>query len=316
MFTVADIYDDAQKIVGTCADSVLFRRITAAIELLANKGDFDPLIGVVDLCVQDRHVTLPREVETIYAVNISGQPTLGRDRLFTFHLNGPGDHFRERCAWTWTDAGESPVYRDLTVASQLVAFVSKSEDANAELWAYGFDQNNNWIRSQVGDDWVDGYQVPTIFGTAMPDPGAPYFSRITRIRKAITIGPIRLGSYDVSYGTGTLIGIFQYDETEPLYRRIVLGRGGCKTVRIAFRRRTFKITGLTDLVPLHSTEALLAMLRAMKAYADNDIALGQGHEATSVRWITEEQDTRSPEVTFPIQVDPRGQVLAQGDYVD
>lgn len=311
MFTVEDIYDDAQKIVGTCADNVLFRRITTAVELLANKGDFDPLIGFVDLCVQDRNVTLPREVEMIYGLNVSGRPTLGQDQFFSFHLNGPGDF--QTCDWTWRDGGDAPTYRDLTAASKLIAFVTHEDDADSELWAYGYDEQNNWIRSEVDGVMVDGYQVPTVLGYALPDADAPTFTRVVRVRKAITKGPIRLGSYDNSFSTGTLLGIFQWNETEPLYRRLTLGRSGCKTVRIAFRRRTFKIVSRTDLIPLHSTEAVLAMLRSMKAYANDDIALGQGHEATAVRFVSEEQETRSPNVTFPIQVNPRNQVSSRDD---
>lgn len=316
MFPVSDIYEDAQNIVGTCDDATLFRRLTEAIELLANKGDFDPLVGVVDICVQDRCITLPREIETPIAVNISGRPSIAKDFLFNFHINGPGDFDKCGCDWSWQDGGESPVYRELRCPSRLVSFVTNAEDAGVELWAYGYDKYNNWIRSLEAGVWKDGWRVPTIFGYSVPDTTAPEFARIVRIRKALSTGPIRLSSYDNSLTTGTLIGIYRYDETEPLYRKIKIN-SACCLARIAFRRRTFKITSLEDLVPLHSTAALLFMLRAVKAYgADNDLASGAGYESTAVRWITEEQETRTPPAAVPIQINPNNSLYDKSDDLD
>lgn len=315
MFPVSDIFEDAQNIVGTCSRESILRRITSAVELLANKGDFDPLVGVVDICVQDRCVALPREIETPLAVNISGHPTIGRDFLFNFHINGPGDNCRETCSWSWQDGGEASTYRELTTPSRLIAFVTNEEDENTELWAYGYDRDNKWIRTKEGDNWFDGYRVPTVFGYAIPDVGAPQFARVVRVRKALSTGVIRLSSYDSSLTTGTLIGIYQHDETEPSYRKIRLSRD-CVWARIAFRRRTFKLTQLTDLIPLHSTEAVLMMLRAIKAYGDNNAVDGAAFEATAVRWITEEQETHTPPVTFPVQVNPRNNLVDHADDMD
>ncbi len=317
MFTVADIYEDAQNIVGTCDDATLFRRLTEAIELLANKGDFDPLLGVMDIAVQhDRCIALPREVETPLAVNISGRPSIGKDFLFSFHVNGPGDQCGPVCGWTWQDGGESPVYRELTTPSRLIAFVDKEEDAGKELWAYGYDEANNWIRSLENDEWIDGWRVPTIFGYAVPDTTSPKFSRVVRVRREQTVGPMRLSSYDNSLTTGTLIGLYQFDETEPMYRKIKLSQS-CVWARIAFRRRTFKITSLLDLIPLHSSASVLMMLRAVKAYGpDNDLATGAGCEATAVRWLTEEQETRQPPVAFPIQINPNNSLHDAWDDMD
>lgn len=316
MFTVQEIYQDAQNIVGTCDDATLFRRITEAVELLANKGDFDPLIGVIDICAQNRLVTLPREVETPLAVNISGHPSVGKDFLFNFHINGPGDNCRDTCGWSWQDGGESPVYRELTVPSRLIAFVTNAEDAGTEMWAYGYDKNDNWIRSKENDEWFDGWRVPTIFGYAVPDTTAPEFKRVVRVRRAITTGMTRLSSYDNSLTTGTLIGIYRYDETEPMFRKIRLTQA-CVWARIAFRRRTFKLTSLTDLIPLHSPASLLMMMRAVKAYGpDNDLATGAGCEATAVRWLTEEQETHSPPVAFPIQINPNNGLHDHRDDIE
>lgn len=316
MIEVADIYDDAKKIVGTCDDPTLFRRISEAVEVLANKGDFDPLLGEMDICADDTCVTLPREVEMVMAVNLNGHPTIGRDRWFNYHINGPGMRSRDQVhGWSWIDGAESPVFRELKAPSKLIAFVQRQEDAGQELRVFGWDSNNNWIRTQEDGKWVDGYRVPTIFGYAMPEADAPLFARIARVKKAVTVGTIRLTSLEISATTGTLIGQYDYDETDPLYRRIAMPRRA-RWVRIAFRRRVFKITSTAGVIPLHSTVAILEMMRALKAYGDDEVTLGQGHEATAERFITEEQASRNPPVNMPIQVNPYNQIVDPYDQLD
>ena len=131
-FRVRDIWTEAREILGTCAENVLLRKISIAVEVLANSGDFDPLIGYLDICVQGGIVTLPREVETLLKVNIGGKPTLARDQLYNFHLNGPGDCLCQ-CDYSWQDLGQVPCYRELVQPSKLVAFVQNQEDEGKDL---------------------------------------------------------------------------------------------------------------------------------------------------------------------------------------
>lgn len=299
MIRVLDIWDEAKKIVGSNDESFLFRRITDAVELLANKGDFDPLIGWLDICVSNRVVTLPSEVETILGLSMVGQPALARDALYQFHLNGPGscDH---PIRYEWMDLAQVCTYREMPCPGKLRAYCVENEDESAEVWIYGFDQNGDVVRTKVGDEWRDGWQVPVFkFLTAIAD-DAPTFSRITAIRKAQTAGPIRLTT--VNTDGEFLLGVYQAGETVPQFRRIRLSHS-VPWVRIEFRRRTFEITSKQDLLPLHSRQAVVMMLRALKAYDEpSRFAEGEAFEATAVRWLVEEQLTVKGPVAHPLQV--------------
>lgn len=301
-FTVRDIQFEVVKILGTCSLPEQFRQLTNAIEVLANTGEFDPLMGFVDLCVTNSTITLPREVDTVLSLNIGGDPAIGRPVLYRFHLNGPGD-CKKSCIKSWEDKGRVPTFADLTTPSKLIASVDVASDANSELWVYGYDNHNEWIRTQKSGTWYDGYQVPTLFGYALPDSNAPIFSRVTRVRKAVTSGPVRLTSFDVSDTTGTLLGVFQSDETNPEYQRVKIS---CSTgwVRLAFRKRIFKISSLDDLVPLPAMYPVLVMLRAIKAYEDKEFSNATGYEATARRLLTEAVTTHGSPNSSPIQVNP------------
>ncbi len=283
MIIVDDIWEDAQAIFGSCAEKKMFRRITDAVELLANKGETDLLVGYVDLCVDGQCVTLPREVETVLAVNIGGRPALGRDELFSFHLNGPGD-FGSTCSYTWENVGAFPTYRDLRCPAKLVAFLDRPEDEGQSLRVYGFDEQNRPLRTQENGVWRDGYLVPTIYGYALPDVNAPLVSRIVWIDKARTVGNVRLSSFDNSSSSGTLLGVFEPDETRPQYRRIKLHRNS-EWVRVCYRRRSLELYSRNDRILIQSRPALLLAMRALKKYEEFQLAEAVSFEAQATRLL-------------------------------
>jgi hypothetical protein len=315
MLTVADIWEDAQEIFGHNNERKLLRQITDAVELLANKGEVDPLVGAVDICVDGQCITLPREVETPLGVNIAGRPAIGRDELFSFHLNGPGD-FDQSCDYSWVDAGGFPTYRDLVCPAKLIAFIDRPEDEGKKLRVFGFDSENRPLRSEENGVWVDGYLVPTIYGYALPDSTAPSIARITFILKDRTAGNVRLSSYENSTSTGTLLGVFEPDETKPYYRRIKINRSA-DWVRIVYRRRSLELFSQNDRILLHSRPALQLAMHALSKYAESDIASALAFEAQATRLLTEKQNVLTPPIANPIQVhDPVSIKLRGGDDID
>lgn len=315
MFLAEDIFEEAQTIFGFSRTPKLFRWITDAVELLAQKGEIDPLVGWVDLCVDSGCITLPREIETVLACNIGGRPALGHDQLFSFHLNGPGD-FSTPCNYTWVDGGNFPTYRDIKCPSKLVAFLDNEADAGKILRVFGYDNQNRPLRTFVNDAWEDGYRVPTIFGYALPEIGAPTISRITNIVKDVTSGNIRLSSFDSSTLSGTLLGVFEPDETVPKYRRLKVS-SGCSWVRLHYRKRTAEVRSQKDRILLHSRPALILALHALKFYRDSDLANGNAYEANATRMLTEREGALTTPVLFPLQVEDRNSISDKSDaWVD
>lgn len=300
MFQVADVYEEAKAISGLCDETKLFRWITDAIQLIANKSDFEGWIGYVDLCVDGQCVTLPREVDNVLAVNIGGTPTLGRNQLFNFHLNGPGD-CNEAIPYSYQDKGWYPTYKDIVVPVKLIAFVDKSTDANKELRVYGYDENGHPLRQYSGGKWNDGYLIPTIYGLAVPDVDMPKISRITRVRKVDTDGVIRLSTIDDSGTSGIFLGVYEPDENEPWYRRIRLGKSAT-WVRLAYRRAAPQIKSRYDRVPLRSRRGLLLAMQALKFYNEVDLANATAFEVHATRLETEANDVIESPTATPLQV--------------
>jgi hypothetical protein len=320
MFRVDDIYQEARKIIGVCDDNKLFTWLADSVTLISNKNDLEGWKGYLDICTSGckncdgattcnnpagcgrRCIALPREVETVIGVNIGGQPVLGYGQLFNFHLNGPGD-CRTICEWKWQDQGNFHcTYRELIHPAKLVAYLQTPADNGKQLIVYGYDEGGNVLRRQDSTGtWINGYQVPTIYGVAVPDVGAPTIARIAGLYKEPTVGSVRLSTTDDSGATGTLLTVMEPDETLPQYRRIMLNRS-CNWARIAFRRSNPTFTSRYDHIALKSRIALLIALQARKHYSDNQIAEAHSYEADAARLELEAQIMAEPPTYNPIQV--------------
>lgn len=332
MFQILDIEEEARKIIGLCDDLKFFRWCSDVVTMISFKADLEGWKGELDICTAGcscessstcncgatcgrRCVSLPREVETVLGVNIGGQPALGFGQLFNFHINGPGD-LRNSCDWSWQDKGNWHfTYRDLITPAKLVAFLQSEEDNGKSLVVMGYDSNGNVLRRNVGGKWLDGYQVPTVFGYAIPDAEAPTVARITGVIKDATAGSIRLATTDSSGGTGVNLAVYEPDERIPQYRRIMLNRS-CNWVRVAYLRSSKQFTSRYDRVPLNSRLAFLIGMQARKFYATPSIAEAHAYEADAARLELEVQSKLEPTTTYnPIQVIDRSQSLrAKDDY--
>jgi hypothetical protein len=320
---VKDIWQEVKKIVGNHDDKFLYQRITDAVEILANKGDWDVLLGTLDIDTRltGRIVTLPPEVETILACNMCGHPSVARDEFFQFHLNGPGTNgwgywggseYGPEIRYEWMDLNDACTYQEMTRPDNLIAYCLEPGDVNCELWVHGYDEYENVIRTPLANgQWRDGAKIPVFQNVSALPPNAPVFSRITHIEKQVTEGPIRLATVG-----GVLLGVYQGNETVPAYRRIQLGR--CVPwIRIRYRMRTWSVRSKYDLIPCNSNQAVLMMLRALKAYdSPGGLADGEAFESTAIRWMTEEQFSSNPPVAAPIQVLNSAPLLDQWNYME
>lgn len=317
MFRVDDVYDESKKIVGTCDDIKLFRWIGDAVSLICNKADLEGFKGFIDVCSAGCHcrtntcnnpagcgrrcITLPREVDTVIGVNIGGQPVLGYSQLFEFHLNGPGS-CRTVCEWKWQDSGAFHcTYKDLVHPAKLVTFLNTDEDNGKAFIVYGYDKDGNVLRRFEAGQWMDGLRIPTIYGVAVPDAQAPTVARITRIYKDPTVGNIRLSTTDDDGDHGTLLGVYEPDETVPQYRRIQLNRS-CNWARIAYLKTNPIFHSRFDHIPLRSRKALLMAVQACKHYADQQVPDAQAYESNAARMELEAQMKAEPPTYMPVQV--------------
>lgn len=311
MFTVDKIAPDVARAIGICDEDAILNRVNAAVEILCAESDWDPTRGFVDLCVDKNYCfSLPDEVETILAVNIGGIPAQGHDVWFQFHLNGPGATCRETASFDWFDRGQYPTITDPAAGFQVVSILDSAADNDAAIRVYGYDINGRWVVSTEDGETVDGFLVPTLFGSQVVNPDAPFLSRITRVSKAITKGFIKLTTLD-----SILLGQYRPYETEPQYRRVRVSKH-CTWVRVAYKKRYFELIHTSDLIPLHSPRAVVLMCQALDKFDKDRVEEGEKYYKMAVGLLTKKQRSLTPPTGPSIQIADRNLICDKSDRLD
>lgn len=312
MIIVSQILSRIQKILGNCNESNAYEKLNAAIELLKNEGNWNPLLGFMDICTQDCIVTLPDDVETPLSANVGGFPADFRNKWFEFHMNGPGTECcQQSCYVNVQDQGFFPTFRDIVSEdSRLLAVGEDSFDDGVVIRVYGYDKNEKWIMTKNPDDTLsDGFDVP-IFHTSLPVEDR--IKRITRISKPATRGWVRLVALDNSSDAGAMIGEYRPYETEPQYRRMKVSGpgsddcGGCSCntwVRMIYRRKQADVSQPTDPIFLHSKEAIVRAVQAVRKYDADLFEEGDKYLERAIYFLNKREKVEAGRRTVRIQFD-------------
>lgn len=300
MITVADARQPVMDVLGTCDEETFYAKINELVSELKNTGLWDPLIGKMDICTDRDVITLPDDVEAPLAINVGGAPANFKNKWFEYHLNGPGsDCCASCCDSSWVDEGTFPTFRSIIQPATLQAFADQSESAGAVITVYGYKKDSNgqdqWVMTpDVDGNLQDGEEIAIDYPSGAA--GTVLFSRITRVRKPVTNGFIRLVANDPGSSDGTtLLGYYRPYITEPTFRRVKISGAGCNRwringgsnsgccatnggctnatdtwVRMSYRKKIYQITSMTDLIPLNSMTAIKMMAMAIKKY-ENDL---------------------------------------------
>lgn len=113
--------------------------------------------------------------------------------------------------------------------------------------------------------------------------------RITRVSRSAGDGFLKLYCWDSGRTDSlTLIGNYYPDETEPTYRRIIIGEC-CQWVRMRYKRKMFKIRSMDDFIPIRSEQALIMMLKALELYDTEFSDKGKEYEDLAEHFLNERQ---------------------------
>ena len=315
---VADIYDEACQILGSLGREHIFDKITTAIEVLANKAQWDPLIGFVDIYKSSNWTSvnpqgqargngdfvLPRYVETVMAVNIMGNPMQPRNGWFEYHLNGTGE--RNIAGWLkWDNLGEvvtinqiplNPApnfpHTHLPIPQGIVAVPDSEKDNGLALQVYGEDAHGREVV----------VTPPCVHGSYAIDGTQPALIRVTRVVKPVSLGCVRLIAIGLD-GAQTLLGYYYPDEAEPKYRSIKLPTCSATRIRVRYRKRWRKVSGLYDPIHLRSRLAVTSMLRSLKAQSSGDADGALKFEELGVGYLSDERSALNPTETVSLQFD-------------
>lgn len=299
----------SDAILGISDRNLIIDFINRAIELYADRADWDIWIDTINVCSDPCGlVTLPGFVDTPLQVNVGRCPTTFRNQWFDFHINGPGDVCGPACGFT-DDRGWSPVFQDLKAWSMVAAICEDAIDGNGslEMIVEGntkdrMQHNKAAITIPVSGPSSAGVKIPLLMNWANTDDAFTYFSSITRVTKPVTRGYVKLIAFPIGQmAKAVTVGYYGPNETTPMYRRIRVG-ATCTHVRVKFRYSTLPLVDDWQIVPIASYQAMLDLIKSVRLSDANNIDASEAYLEKALRLLTEIQN-RSAAYT-PMQVQP------------
>ena len=280
--TLGDAKTRIAKHLNLCAtDARTTEYINEAQRRLIESGKWKGTYGKFTICVTDGCIAWPRQIETIESVALNQNVGTVRNDWFEFVESGYGlfDN-KDNVGYQLIDRGESPTQKDMSGAGKKIrvyAFVAA--DAGKTINIQGYDENNNWVRTQSGGSYIDGETVTLINGFVDT---TTVFKSITGVRKDVTQANVQLYELtDASAPTLVDLATYEPDETLPSYRRSLIpslgGAAGCEdgtdkkvAVTVIAKLRFINAVNDTDVLMVSDLYAIKNMANAIKLEENRD----------------------------------------------
>lgn len=279
------------------SDARVARYVNEAQNRLLNRGKWWGCYMRVRLCVDSDCITLPRQIASVEAITFEGRPMTIRNEFFEFLESGNGIADGTQCtdgthcggglssggscgcgALNAYQRGCAPTFADICGTNKKIkVYADVTESGSAVITLQGYDENNNWIRTQVGGNWIEGEQVA--INAASPVTSTKFFSALVAVQKPVTNGVVRLYEYNTDDTTQRAIAIYEPDETQPEYRRIFI-KGVKRKEGDACQYRTILAMAKLEFIPavkdtdwllIGNLPALKFACKAIKFEEANDV---------------------------------------------
>jgi hypothetical protein len=288
-FTVQDVLNSRiPPSIGLApTDSRVIQYLNEATQRLIFEGKWWGLVQRINICASNGCITLPPQIAAIEAVNTCGRPTPLRNMWFEFLPNGLGTRDGQGGSSNgslWPGCygmneaiyrGRFPTFTDIKGTTSKVNLVCDlAADVGNTVLVLGYDQNGNWIRTLQNGVFADGEVVS--LAQSGGTTSVNYFTVVTGLQFQSTMnGQSWLYQYDTSTSpvSLTLLGHYQYDETNPSYQRFffpgILNKqnsSGCTQtkVEILAKLEYIPMKNPTDYLIIGNIPALKEMMGAIK----------------------------------------------------
>lgn len=176
-------------------------------------------------CTDDQCIALPRQIRTVLKGAWCHTPARVLPEWYDFDPNGwgqlDGDIFIGESV---VDRGTDCKFNNFTYGMtdrKIKITTDVAEDVGTYLWLFGFDENGQWISTQIDGTWYEGERYD--LGSGVAGYTTNYFTELVRTKKDETKGIIRGYEYDTTTPEVSK-ALFRYEpsETSPIYRKIML----------------------------------------------------------------------------------------------
>lgn len=300
--TVADLKESyiPETINTGPNDPRLLKILNMATERLMNRGDFVGVTAKIRICATGPCIVWPRQVGRVEKLAICNESMFMQTQWYEFLDFGPGlELVNMQCTVQVIDDGfVSTISGIQGTAKYLKVYAFVAEDEDAEVNAQGYDENNQWIRTQDEEGaWRNGEDIPVTLATATST--KLFGSAPTSFKKTRTNGTVRIFSLNTEDLTEILLAEMQYDETVSNYRRSRITNWdrvrrsccGCDdrvTVTAIVKLAYAPVAQDEDWLLIGNMPAMLMAMQAEQKFARNLGSEGEGYLNAAVRELNKE----------------------------
>ena len=252
--------------------------INAASERLLNRGHWQNCAARYQISVTKQLLALPPQFATMEQISVCQWPVTVRSLWYEFSPMGNGVVNDPTSANPFTCVGNNarfrgnyPTFQDIVSGNKVRLQCDVLADVGSSVLLLGYDSNGNWVRTNPGGVWQDGESI--LQAQSPGTTSATTWSKITDIQfPSGRRGQSWLYQWDGT--TATLIGQFQYWETNPNYPRYLLPMipGNATQVDLIGKAAFIPVANPTDYLVIGNLEALRLACLAVKREEENLIS--------------------------------------------
>jgi hypothetical protein len=263
----------------TASDPRVLNYCNRAVERLLYDGMFVGTTFRYRVCVSERCLVWPREVETILAAWMCNSPMTIRGSFYEALENGPGLSSADGCGpcLTLQDRDNSITFDWVTETGYKLAIYADGTEAAGNVLIRYFDVTGNKVYTGSGVNTIEGenFAIPAAgnytIGTYEVLPYGVY-----HVQKPSTFRTIRLYARKISDGSLKPLSYYEADETLPVYRASLvshLNGGSCDSTQITIeaKQRFIPATNDSSVLIISHTEAIRLAVQAVKKEEDNQL---------------------------------------------
>lgn len=226
------------------------------------------------ICTLDtgKTFTLPRQIDSVIEVT---QLTPARDiGQGWYEILNPSTYVEADYVMdeVLIDRGEVPLFQDLVGPAKLRVYSDLPEDAGKSVWFEGMD-GDTVVTFSDGGTYIAGERLAVATSLGGYTTGTKSFTKVNRVRKSVTRGPLRIFAVPDDSSTPYQVGYMAPDETEARYRRyyfpsMTFPVSGPAQLRVTGLRRHLPLTSRTDRIPF-DVRAVKLMILALQKELEN-----------------------------------------------
>lgn len=258
-------------------DSRLVEYANEATERLLYRGKWHSTYAYYRVSATSRFFTPPPHLDTVETIAVENYPLPLRSVWYEFLKLGWGTRDRTLTNGSGLNEcqllGNYPVIADIATATTLTLKCDLHDDATKEVRILGTDANGNFIRTEPAGDgtgYEDGEVVAlTQAGTVTTNT----FATVTDIQAPSDLDG-QWWLYAGTVATGTLLGNYEYWETNPMYKRYLIPwiSTDVSTVEIMGKLAYRPLVNDTDYLIIPNLGALKLGMMAVKAEEEHNWA--------------------------------------------